>query len=158
MQILNRLGDLPLARAYRLIKAISKKKHSIIQAEQDTFLAGCLSKGIAKEKAQEIFELIERFGGYGFNKSHSSQYAILAFQTAYFKAHYPTEFMAALLTFEMGSAEKVAEYIDECRQMGIDILPPDINESFSDFTVIYDKQNPTKKKKGENGRCGRRGI
>ncbi len=149
MQILNRLGDLPLARAYRLIKAISKKKHSIIQAEQDTFLAGCLSKGIAKEKAQEIFELIERFGGYGFNKSHSSQYAILAFQTAYFKAHYPTEFMAALLTFEMGSAEKVAEYIDECRQMGIDILPPDINESFSDFTVIYDKQNPTKKKKGK---------
>jgi DNA polymerase-3 subunit alpha len=150
MQILNRLGDIPLARAYRLIKAISKKKHSIIKAEHGTFVEGCVSKGIEKGKAEEIFELIERFGGYGFNKSHSSQYAILAFQTAYFKAHYPTEFMAALLTFEMVSSEKVAEYIDECRQMNIDILPPDVNESFSDFTVIYDKQNQPGKKKGNS--------
>ncbi len=142
MQILNQLGGLPLARAYRLIKAISKKKLKIIASESATFIEGCVRKGIAKSKAEELFELIQRFAGYGFNKSHSTQYAILAFQTAYFKQHYPTEFMAALLTFEMGSTEKVADYIDECRQMGIEVLPPDINESFSDFTVIYDKSEP----------------
>jgi DNA polymerase III subunit alpha len=137
MQILNQLGGLPLARAYRLIKAISKKKHKVIQAESDTFIKGCVEKKIDEHKAHELFEMIQRFAGYGFNKSHSTQYAILAFQTAYFKEYYPTEFMAALLTFEMGSSEKVAEYIEECRQMGIPVLPPDINESFADFTVIY---------------------
>ncbi len=140
MQILNQLGDIPLARAYRLIKAISKKKHDIIKAERGSFIDGAVAKGIEKKKVEEIFELIERFGGYGFNKSHSTQYAILAFQTAYFKHYYPTEFMAALLTFEMVSSEKVAEYIDECKQMNIPVLPPDINECFSDFTVIYDKK------------------
>jgi len=139
MQILNQLGDIPLARAYKLIKAISKKKHKVIRAEYDHFIEGCVKKGIEKDKAQEIFTLIERFGGYGFNKSHSTQYAILAFQTAYFKTYYPTEFMAALLTFEMGSIEKVAEYIDECREMHLEVLPPDVNESFADFTVIYDE-------------------
>ena len=138
MQILNQLGDLPLARAYRLIKAISKKKHKTIQAERDTFIAGAVAKGVDRKTVEEIFALIERFGGYGFNKSHSTQYAILAFQTAYFKHYYPTEFMAALLTFEMVSSDKVAEYIDECKQMRIDVLPPDVNECFADFTVIYD--------------------
>jgi DNA polymerase-3 subunit alpha len=138
MQILNRLGDIPLARAYRLIKAISKKKTETIQAERGTFVEGAVAKGVEEKRVAEIFELIERFGGYGFNKSHSTQYAILAFQTAYFKEHYPTEFMAALLTFEMVSSDKVAEYIDECKAMGIKVLPPDVNECFSDFTVIYD--------------------
>ena len=140
MQILNKLGDVPLARAYKLVKAISKKNYETIKAQRDNFVPGCLAKGIEPEKAQEIFVLIERFGGYGFNKSHSTQYAILAFQTAYFKHYYPTEFMAALLTFEMVSIEKVSEYIEECRQMGIEVLPPDVNESFADFTVIYDSQ------------------
>ena len=143
MQILNRLGDLPLARAYKLIKAISKKKHDVIKAEHPRFIEGCLAKGIDKAKADEVFELIERFGGYGFNKSHSTQYAILAFQTAFFKSYYPTEFMAALLTFEMGSTEKVSEYIEECRAMGLKVLPPDVNESFADFTVIYDTEHET---------------
>ncbi|MBN1766052.1 MAG: DNA polymerase III subunit alpha [Sedimentisphaerales bacterium] len=138
MQILNGLGNLPLARAYRLIKAIGKKKHDIIKAESDNFIEGCVANGITREKAMELFELIQRFAGYGFNKSHSTQYAILAFQTAYFKTYYPTEFMAALLTFEMSSKDKVADYIEECRQMGIKVLPPDINECFADFTVIYD--------------------
>jgi DNA polymerase-3 subunit alpha len=139
MQILNQLGDLPLARAYRLIKAISKKNFDIIESERETFVEGAVAKGIDKAKVKEIFELIVRFGGYGFNKSHSTQYAILAFQTAFFKHYYPTEFMAALLTFEMVSTDKVAEYIDECKQMGIRVLPPDVNECFSDFTVIYDQ-------------------
>ena len=142
MLILNRLGGLPLARAYRLIKAISKKKQDIITAEQGPFLEGCVAEGIDSSKAEDLFKLIERFAGYGFNKSHSTQYAILAFQTAYFKEYYPTEFMAALLTFEMGSADKVAEYIDECRQMHIVVLPPDVNESFADFTVIYEATHP----------------
>jgi len=146
MQILNQLGELPLARAYRLIKAISKKKHDVINAESATFIKGCIEKGIDQKKAEELFELIQRFAGYGFNKSHSTQYAILAFQTAYFKQHYPTEFMAALLTFEMSSTEKVAEYIEECRQLDIEVLPPDINESFADFTVIYDQPKSNKQK------------
>ena len=139
MQIFNRLGDIPLARAYRLIKAISKKKKDIIQAEREHFIAGATAKGVEKKKVEEIFALIEEFGGYGFNKSHSTQYAILAFQTAYFKQHYPAEFMAALLTFEMHSSDKLAEYIEECRAMQIDVLPPDINECLADFTVIYDR-------------------
>jgi DNA polymerase-3 subunit alpha len=151
MQILNRLGGLPLARAYRLIKAIGKKKHNVIRSESDTFTQGCVEKGISQAKAQELFELIQRFAGYGFNKSHSTQYAILAFQTGYFKRYYPTEFMAALLTFEMGSTDKVAEYIEECRQMSIEVLPPDVNESFADFTVIYNNpaQSSPKKSSGD---------
>jgi len=138
MQILNGLGDIPLARAYKLIKAISKKKSETIAAEHGNFVEGCVAKGIDRGKGEEIFALIERFAGYGFNKSHSTQYAILAYQTAYFKTYFPGEFMAALLTFEMGSIEKVAEYIEECRHMGLEVLPPDVNESFSDFTVIYE--------------------
>lgn len=147
MQILNQLGGLPLGRSYRLIKAIGKKKEKIILAESAAFVEGCVEKGIAKEKAIELFELIKKFAGYGFNKSHSTQYAILAFQTAWLKTHYPTEFMAALLTFESGSIEKIAEYIDEAKSLGIAILPPAINESNVDFTVIYDK--PLGKRKRE---------
>jgi len=155
MQILNQLGGLPLARAYRLIKAISKKKQELIQSERDAFIAGCVEKSVPAEKAEEIFSLIEKFGGYGFNKSHSTQYAILAFQTAYFKHYYPTEFMAALLTFEMGSLEKLAEYIEECRQMSIEVLPPDINESFSDFTVIYDTEDISSSKNKRTDPAGK---
>src|SRR5581483_3147191 len=97
-----------------------------------------------KDQAEEIFDLILKFGGYGFNKSHSTRYAIVAFQTAYMKTYHPVEYMAALLTFEMGSTEKVVEYIEECRRMtlpdgtrGIKVLPPDVNVSDKDFTPIY---------------------
>ena len=146
MQILNQLGGLPLGRSYRLIKAIGKKKEKIILAESAAFVEGCMEKGITKEKANELFALIQKFAGYGFNKSHSTQYAILAFQTAWLKTHYPTEFMASVLTFESGSTEKVAEYIDEARSLGIEILPPDINQSNLDFTVIYDKPEGKREK------------
>ena len=159
MQILNRLGNLPLARAYKLIKAISKKKHQTIRAEHSRFVEGCVAKGIDESKAEEIFGLIEDFGGYGFNKSHSTQYAILAFQTAFFKSYYPTEFMAALLTFEMGSMDKVSEYIEECRAMGIEVLPPDVNESFADFTVIYETEHQARPAaaaaQGQAGKTGK---
>jgi DNA polymerase-3 subunit alpha len=139
MRIVNRLGDIPLERAYKLIKAISKKKNDVIAAEREAFLAGAKAHGVADHLATEIWDLIALFGGYGFNKSHSTGYAQVAYRTAYLKIHYPVEFMTALLTYEMGDTDKVAEYMDECRRMGITVAPPDINESGSDFTVVGDK-------------------
>ena len=139
MRIVNRLGDIPLERAYKLIKAISKKIEEIIAAEHDAFKAGCKKHRVPDYLAAQIWELIIRFAGYGFNKSHSSGYALVAYRTAYLKAHYPLEFMAALLTFEMGDTDKVSEYMDECRRMGITVAPPDVNESEADFTVVGDK-------------------
>ncbi len=143
MRLFNQLGDIPLARAYKIIKAISKKNTATIAAEKEHFIRGASAKGISEKQATDIFALIEEFGKYGFNKSHSTRYSILAFQTAYLKTHFPLEFMAAVLTFEMVSQEKVAEYIDECRylpglngKIGIPILPPDINQSVSDFGVV----------------------
>ena len=139
MQITSRLGDIPLERAYKLIKAISKKRQDIIDAEGEAFLAGCRKHGLPDRLALEIWRLITHFGGYGFNKSHSAGYALIAYRTAYLKTHYPLAFMAALLTYEMGDTDKVSEYMDECRRMGIAVAPPDINESDSDFTVAGDK-------------------
>ncbi len=137
MQVCNRLGDIPLREAYTLIKAISKKKAGIIAKEKERFLAGCVGKGLDKGEAGQIFELIERFAGYGFNKSHSTRYAFIAYQTAYMKAHWPVEFMAALLTYEMGDTDKVVEYIAECREMDVEVMAPDINDSGVNFTPLY---------------------
>ena len=141
MRICNLLGDIPLRQAYTLIKAISKKQASVISKQKHKFIEGCGNKGLGEEKANEIFELIHRFAGYGFNKSHATRYSIIAFQTAYLKAYWPLEFMASLLTYEKVDADKVAEYIGECRQMGIEVAPPDINESYIDFTVIYEQEH-----------------
>jgi len=141
MRICNRLGNIPLREAYTLIKAISKKKASIIAKEKQRFIGGCVDKGLTKDQAREIFELIERFAGYGFNKSHSTRYAFVAYQTAYMKAHWPVEFMAALLTYEMDSTDKIVEYIGECQQMGIEVRAPDINESGVDFTPLYEDED-----------------
>ncbi|OHB55572.1 MAG: DNA polymerase III subunit alpha [Planctomycetes bacterium GWF2_50_10] len=138
MRICNRLGEIPLRQAYTLIKAISKKKIDTIAKERERFIEGCKEKGLTENQAQDIFELIERFAGYGFNKSHSTRYAFIAYQTAYMKAYWPLEYMAALLTYESGFMDKVVEYIEEAQKMGIKIFPPDINESFSDFTVVYE--------------------
>ncbi len=138
MRICNRLGDIPLRAAYKLIKAISKKKTDIIAAERERFTEGCLAKGLTEKEATDIWDIIERFAGYGFNKSHSTRYAFVAYQTAYFKAHYPVEFMAALLTFDGDVTEKVVDYITECEtELGLEILPPDINESGAQFTPLY---------------------
>jgi len=144
MQICNRLGDIPLREAYTLIKAISKKKASTIQKEKERFVGGSVAKGLKAKQAEDIFELIERFAGYGFNKSHSTRYAFIAYQTAYMKVYWPVEYMAALLTFEMGNTDKVVEYISECGEMGIEVTAPDINESGVDFTPLY-KENDGKK-------------
>jgi DNA polymerase-3 subunit alpha len=144
MQVFNQLGGIDLANAYKLIKAISKKTVDVIAKFKPEFIKGTMAKGVSQEKAEEIFDLILKFGGYGFNKSHSTRYAIIAFQTAYMKCFHPVEYMSAVLTFEMGSTEKVVEYIEECRRMtltdgskGIRVLPPDVNVSDKDFTPVY---------------------
>ncbi|MBN2514177.1 MAG: DNA polymerase III subunit alpha, partial [Sedimentisphaerales bacterium] len=141
MRICNRLGDIPLREAYGLIKAIGKKMLDKIASAKKLFVEGCVQKGLTETVAEEIFELIERFAGYGFNKSHATRYSFVAYQTAWLKTYYPVEFMAALLTYEMGDTDKVVEYIGECRGMGIEVLPPEINESFVDFTVVYNKEH-----------------
>jgi DNA polymerase-3 subunit alpha len=136
MRILNRLGGIELSKAYACIKAISKKKADVIAQGRKEFIEGAVARGLEKEKAQKIFELIEFFGGYGFNKSHTTAYALVAYQTAYLKAHHPTEFMAALLSSEMGGAERdkyFVEHIEDARRMGIEVRPPDINAGSKEF-------------------------
>jgi DNA polymerase-3 subunit alpha len=135
-RLVNRLGGIELKKAFRLAKAISKKKHDMIEAMRPDFIKGCGEKGVAKEVAEQIFADILEFGSYAFNKAHSTGYGIVAYKTAYLKTYYPTEYMAALLTFEMGSTEKVSEYIEECRHLDIRIAPPDVNISENDFTVV----------------------
>jgi DNA polymerase-3 subunit alpha len=136
MQIANRLANFSLGEADILRRAMGKKKKEEMAAQRAKFMAGCLGNKIPEKKAERIFNLMEEFAGYGFNKSHSCAYALLAYQTAYMKTHFPVEFMAALLTSETGSAEKVVKYINEARGMGISILPPDIDESDLYFTPV----------------------
>ncbi|MDY6913295.1 MAG: DNA polymerase III subunit alpha [Planctomycetota bacterium] len=135
MQVLNRLGKLPLNRALTLIKAISKKKQKTIAAERSSFIDGAKENGITEEEARRLTELIMKFAGYGFNKAHSTRYAIVAYQTAYFKVHYPQEFLAATLTFECGDTDKVVKYMADAERMGIKTAPPDINTCGCDFAV-----------------------
>ncbi len=110
-----------------------------MRSQKEEFTAGCIEKGIDKKTAETVFDLIDKFAGYGFNKSHSVGYALLAYQTAYLKAHYPHEFMAANMTSEMISTERIIILMEECRRMGIEVLPPDVNESQESFTVVDGK-------------------
>lgn len=138
MRILNRLGGIELSKAYATIKAISKKKSDVIAQGRKDFVEGASSRGLERGQAEKIFGLIEFFGGYGFNKSHTTAYALVAYQTAYLKAHYPTEFMAALLSSEMDGAERekyFVEHIEDCRRMGIEVLAPNVNEGGASFEV-----------------------
>src|SRR5579864_2309320 len=134
MQISNRLAGYSLGEADILRRAMGKKKAEEMAAQRARFLQGAKAKGFPQKKIEKIFDLMEQFAGYGFNKSHSSAYAYLAYVTAYLKAHYPLEFMSALLTSEMGNTDKVVKYINECREMAIPVLPPDVNSSGKDFT------------------------
>jgi len=136
MQIANRLASFSLGEADILRRAMGKKKKEEMAAQRAKFLDGCAKNKIPEKKAERIFNLMEEFAGYGFNKSHSCAYALLAYQTAYMKAHYPVEFMAALLTSETGNADKQVKYINEARGMSISILPPDVNESDLYFTPV----------------------
>lgn len=135
MRILNRLGGIELADAYKCIKAISKKNKEVMDSYQSRFIAGAGKQGLSADKANEIFELIKYFAGYGFNKSHSTAYALVAYQTAYLKAHFPAEFMAALMSSELGDTDKLAEHIEDCRRMKLAVKPPDVNLGAAKFTV-----------------------
>ena len=136
MRIAQVLANYTLAEADGLRKAISKKLSEEMAQQKERFLEGTTRNRLDRNKAENVFDLIEKFGGYGFNKSHSVAYAMIAYLTAYLKAHYPVQFMAALLTEDMGSQDKTIKNIAECREMGIPILPPDINESRVDFAVV----------------------
>ncbi|TWT65941.1 DNA polymerase III subunit alpha [Posidoniimonas polymericola] len=140
MRILNLLGGIELSNAYKCIKAISKKKLPIIAKFQEQFIDGAQEKGLDKKKAEELFGMIEKFAGYGFNKSHSTAYALIAYMTAYLKAHYPVQFMAALLSGDIPgrnfkSKDALVEHLEDCERMEIEVVPPDVNTSFVDFAV-----------------------
>ncbi len=156
MQVLHQLGDIPLRTAYTIIKAISKKKQDVINAARADFVRGSGARGLAKEQANELFDLILKFAGYGFNKSHSTGYAIIAYQTAYLKTYFPAYYMAAVLTFE-SQAQKVedwAVYLEECKRIawpdstrekrhcGLEVKGPDINLSTEEFAVVYGADEP----------------
>ena len=136
MRIASSLANFSLEDADILRRAMSKKDPKEMEMQKEKFLEGARKNRIHQTKAEKIFDLMSKFAEYGFNKSHSAAYALIAYQTAFLKAHYPIEFMAALLTSEVQNADKIVKYIAECREMGIPILPPDINESYKTFTVI----------------------
>ncbi len=140
MRILNRLGGIELSSSYTCIKAISKKKLPMIAKFREQFLAGAQQEGLDKKRAEELFGMIEKFAGYGFNKSHSTAYALIAYMTAYLKAHYSVEFMAALLSGDIPgrnfkSKDALVEHLEDCKRMNIEVVPPDVNRSFVDFAV-----------------------
>ncbi len=135
MQICHRLGGFTLGEADLVRRAMGKKQPEALAAMREKFVQGAGARGIPRKTAEEIFHLMEFFAGYGFNKSHSAAYALIAYWTAFFKANYPQAFMAALLTSVMGNADKVRVYIEECRRLGIPIFPPDVNHSKERFTV-----------------------
>jgi DNA polymerase-3 subunit alpha len=136
LQIARDLAGFTLGEADILRKAVGKKIPKLLAEQKEKFISGCLKNGISQKIAEKVFAFIEPFAGYGFNRSHAACYAMIAYQTAYFKANWPTEFMASLLTADQGDVERVGELVEECKRMGIKVLPPDINESYSTFTVV----------------------
>ncbi|MEF2968378.1 DNA polymerase III subunit alpha [Paenibacillus sp. M1] len=134
MQIASVMAGFSLGEADLLRRAVSKKKREVLDEQREHFVAGSIAQGYAEKDANAVYDMIVRFANYGFNRAHAAAYGVLAFQTAYLKAHYPVHFMASMLTAVMGSHRKVAEYIVECRRMGITVLPPDVNESGVLFT------------------------
>lgn len=134
------LAGFSLAQADVLMRAISKKRPEQMEQLHGDFIKGAGDRGIDEQKAEEIFTLMSHFTGYGFNKAHTTCYADIAYQTAYLKANYPIEFLAALLTSEKNDADKIALYIEDAKRFKVEILPPDVNESFSEFTVVKEKK------------------
>ncbi|HKG25834.1 MAG TPA: DNA polymerase III subunit alpha, partial [Thermomicrobiales bacterium] len=137
MQIANVLAGFSMAEGDGLRKAMGKKLPEEMAKYRGRFIEGCVAHGLTKELAGEIFDMIERFAGYGFNKAHSAAYAVIAAQTAYLKANFPVEFMAALLSTEIGNTDKIVVNVVECRRQGIDLLPPDVNASDWEFSVEH---------------------
>ncbi len=136
MQIARDLAGFTMGQADILRKAMGKKIPSLLAEQKEKFIEGGVKNGVYKELGEKVFSFIEPFAGYGFNRSHAACYALIGYQTAYLKAHWPVEFMAALLTSDQGDTDRVAIEIEECRNMGIKIMAPDINESFGTFTVV----------------------
>ena len=139
MRTVQILAGFSLGEADILRRAIGKKKPEILKEQRNLFVEGCFKKGISQEKSNEIFDLIDKFAGYGFNKSHSAAYGLIGYQTAWLKANYPVDFMAALLTTDRNRPESVVKLIQECKEMNIQVLPPDINESELSFTTVGNK-------------------
>ena len=135
MQVARDMAGYSMAEADNLRKAMGKKIKSVMAAEKEKFVAGCRSQGHPEQLGHDLWDAVEPFAGYGFNKSHSACYAYVAFQTAYLKAHYPAEYMAALLTSTKRDKDRTALYLNECRNMGVHVLTPDVNSSEMDFTV-----------------------
>ncbi|MFH1457744.1 MAG: DNA polymerase III subunit alpha [Candidatus Omnitrophota bacterium] len=135
MQIASIMAGFTLAQADLLRRAMSKKIPEVMEKERNHFVSGCAKIGVSSSVANKIFDLIEYFSGYGFNKSHSTAYALISYRTAYLKANFPIEFMTALLTSERDNKDKIVEYVNEATRMGIKVLPPDINESDELFKV-----------------------
>ncbi|MCX4266080.1 MAG: exodeoxyribonuclease VII large subunit, partial [Firmicutes bacterium] len=135
MQVASTMAGFTLGQADELRRAMGKKKPEVLAAKRKDFLAGAATKGVSEKIANEVFDLMEFFSGYGFNKSHSAAYGIVTYQTAWLRCHYTAEFMAAMLTSFMENADKVTTYIEACRNAGLEILPPDINLSYTNFSV-----------------------
>ncbi|HPX64286.1 MAG TPA: DNA polymerase III subunit alpha, partial [bacterium] len=136
MQIARSLAGFTMGQADVLRKAMGKKIAKLLAEQKEKFIAGCVNNGVSQTLAEKVFSFIEPFAGYGFNRSHAACYAMVAYQTAYLKAKYPTAFMAALLAADQQNSDRVAIEIDECRHMGIEVCQPDINQSFDSFTVV----------------------
>jgi len=139
MQVAQEVAGYSLGRADLLRRAMGKKKKEILEKEEAPFIEGAIKRGYTKEKAKEIFDILVPFAGYGFNKSHAAAYSVVAYRTAYLKANYPAEFMAANLTNEIANTDKLTEYIGEARSMGLEILPPDVSRSEAFFAVADGK-------------------
>ena len=139
MKIAQELAGYSLGEGDLLRRAMGKKIPEVMEAQKERFMKGALEKGIDRDKAETIFDLMAKFAGYGFNKSHSAAYALISYQTAWLKAHYRIPFMTSLLSNELGNTDGVVKFLAECRSSGIEVLPPDINKSDEDFTIEEDK-------------------
>ena len=135
MQIAQVFAGFSMAEADNLRRAMGKKIKSEMDAMRDRFIKGAMEKGVAADRATQVFDLVDKFAGYGLNKAHSAGYGLIAFQTAYLKAHYPVEFLAASMTVDMGNTDKLSVFKDEAKRLGIAVLPPDVNASGVVFTV-----------------------
>lgn len=134
------LANYSMGEADILRRAMGKKKPQEMKKQKSRFIDGCLANNIAEDKASELFELMAKFAEYGFNKSHSTAYGLISYQTAYLKKHFPTEFMAATMTCDVDSTDKIAIHIEDCRQLGIEVKQPSINNSVAEFTSVNDKE------------------
>lgn len=139
-QIAQSFAGFSLGQGYLMIKAVAKKIPAMLEEQRELFISGAIKNGHKKQDAEKLFAIIEPFAGYGFNKSHAACYAYIAYQTGYLKAHYPTEFMAGLMAADHGNPDRLTIDIEECQKMGITVLPPSVNESLKQFTVVGERE------------------